>query len=783
MEKAGFTDSAHVFASSWIPGSQGNHKPMDNSPHMTPDDDILLRAASDMQHAAHNYGMMGPNMGLPMNASMSNPADPMSYHQQQHQQHQHYPHPQQQHPQSHAHQHLGRHPLPAAQYAGQQSFTDSNSQGLSREDLDDAESMPSIPSGPVRPSRTTANNEAEMRALFEANKERNSSQIPQAAHKANLVRVASVCSVGKGSVPRGRVYANYASRCATEKITVLNPASFGKLVRVLFPGLKTRRLGVRGESKYHYVNFHMEDEEAEELDTRGSSTQTPTITEMGIAAQDKRAASTQPPRRQSDLPASNSPNRARRERKSRLRKWGRYVQPDVPSLTALSSTRAKVPLELSWNEPNPQASFALPSIEPYLPQGTDPDCAKSLSAAYRAHCTSLLESLRFCREKPFFHHYTSLLGTLTMPVQRLFGNPTIAPWIESCDLALYQSMYGLISHATLQVIPQVVLEFFKNVSSKLVLHIRETFRGQPRHVVQAKEDPASLFASLLARLLRVNLTAHAAANMLFKTENRNEMYMDWIQTVEVRKVAECVPMRAMDDVVNLLVHNIRDLLDPRDIPWELECITVYGDLLLRSDNNRTEEPADNDESDKGVSRLLDRWVTFLRSLPEKFPYASAEDILLFVERVGTAVMRDLTLRGGKSFGSWWVAKTWIDEMVNLEVEQRGFMQQQSCRDPSEPPSQPATSRNDANQDVPSGARGEEANISSTSHSQPGRAPFPTLAGTTSQVASGTDAHDDSGIGIRTPEEEFSMEKFSFDGNDSVNAADGVDLPEDVFTDL
>lgn len=40
---------------------------------------------------------------------------------------------------------------------------------------------------------------------------------------------------------------------------MLNPASFGKLVRVLFPGLKTRRLGVRGESKYHYVNFVLEE--------------------------------------------------------------------------------------------------------------------------------------------------------------------------------------------------------------------------------------------------------------------------------------------------------------------------------------------------------------------------------------------------------------------------------------------------------------------------------------------------------------------------------------------
>lgn len=76
-------------------------------------------------------------------------------------------------------------------------------------------------------------------------------------------RINSVCSSGKGSVPRGRVYANYASKCANERITVLNPASFGKLVRVLFPGLKTRRLGVRGESKYHYVNFTLKEESPE----------------------------------------------------------------------------------------------------------------------------------------------------------------------------------------------------------------------------------------------------------------------------------------------------------------------------------------------------------------------------------------------------------------------------------------------------------------------------------------------------------------------------------------
>jgi small nuclear ribonucleoprotein (snRNP)-like protein len=33
------------------------------------------------------------------------------------------------------------------------------------------------------------------------------------------------------------------------------PASFSKLASVIFPGIQTRRLGVRAESKYHYVDL------------------------------------------------------------------------------------------------------------------------------------------------------------------------------------------------------------------------------------------------------------------------------------------------------------------------------------------------------------------------------------------------------------------------------------------------------------------------------------------------------------------------------------------------
>ena len=41
---------------------------------------------------------------------------------------------------------------------------------------------------------------------------------------------------------------------------MLNPASFGKLVRIIFENVQTRRLGVRGESKYHYVDLTIIDQ-------------------------------------------------------------------------------------------------------------------------------------------------------------------------------------------------------------------------------------------------------------------------------------------------------------------------------------------------------------------------------------------------------------------------------------------------------------------------------------------------------------------------------------------
>lgn len=47
------------------------------------------------------------------------------------------------------------------------------------------------------------------------------------------------------SLPRAILYNHYLSHCAQAKLDPMNPASFGKLIRAIFPELKTRRLGTR----------------------------------------------------------------------------------------------------------------------------------------------------------------------------------------------------------------------------------------------------------------------------------------------------------------------------------------------------------------------------------------------------------------------------------------------------------------------------------------------------------------------------------------------------------
>jgi len=59
------------------------------------------------------------------------------------------------------------------------------------------------------------------------------------------------------SLPRSTLYSHYQRHCAETKQEPVNAASFGKLIRSVFLGLRTRRIGTRGNSKYHYYGIRV----------------------------------------------------------------------------------------------------------------------------------------------------------------------------------------------------------------------------------------------------------------------------------------------------------------------------------------------------------------------------------------------------------------------------------------------------------------------------------------------------------------------------------------------
>ena len=88
-------------------------------------------------------------------------------------------------------------------------------------------------------------------------------------------------------------------------------------------------------------------------------------------------------------------------------------------------------------------AFRIPDITPYIPADTDLDVAATLTAIYRSHCTSLVECVRYMRLKQFHQLFVSFHGTLTVPVQKLLAEPSLAPWIRESDWAMYQVHYML----------------------------------------------------------------------------------------------------------------------------------------------------------------------------------------------------------------------------------------------------------------------------------------------------------------------------------------------------
>ena len=290
-----------------------------------------------------------------------------------------------------------------------------------------------------------------------------------------------------------------------------------------------------------------------------------------------------------------------------------------------------------------------------------------------------------------------------MPVQKLFAHPSIAPWIRECDWLMYQKMVRFVSQLTLQVAPPVVLKFLDTISKMLHVHISRTFQGHALHVLEAKLEPATLFAGLLHRMLRVNSAAHAAAALLMIDQTRDQMWADWVQFVNPKRImeSELPHCGAYAEVYTILVEDIRKLLAPINTPAWLEDRTHYqqnqqhnnnetplsatamhiaysnGNGItsgnINTDANLNFDPNLNANSNLSNETVIDRLATFLMSLPTRFPNTDTRTLLYCVSALGTAALREITVENGLSYQPWWITKVFVDEMSLWLASMGGFL--------------------------------------------------------------------------------------------------------------
>eukprot|EP00127_Corallochytrium_limacisporum_P004685 Clim_evm39s172 gene=Clim_evmTU39s172 len=75
----------------------------------------------------------------------------------------------------------------------------------------------------------------------------------------------------EANVPRSTIFAHYEEYCKASGTEPVNSATFGKVIRSVFPHLKTRRLGMRGQSRYHYEGIRLKDN-PEDFQSQGRAT-------------------------------------------------------------------------------------------------------------------------------------------------------------------------------------------------------------------------------------------------------------------------------------------------------------------------------------------------------------------------------------------------------------------------------------------------------------------------------------------------------------------------------
>lgn len=537
-----------------------------------------------------------------------------------------------------------------------------------------------------------------------------------------MLWLQETCQRSNNSVRRDRVFARYTERCGNERVPTLNPASFGKLVRIIFPNVQTRRLGVRGESKYHYVDLSLVPDENDQgfdnLDRPETSSGLP-MERPGSSASMTRSLqihtkpmnlNVMPPRMSMEVADFPTPTASFRINSTQDHfKFNespvshkldcQYINTPLIRMTrsnmstalvnTLPSIRSNMPAAvatylampnsntLSQSTPGSQESpIELPDIHEYLiGENYDHHIAKLLHDLYRSYCIDVIDAFRKCKDKSFFNHHSAFNGKMTVPVSKLFNLECLAPWIQECDMRMYKQILRYMTPLVLQDVPDQVWNSFDRISSRLVGFLVTSFEEKcPPHVVSAKVVPAARFTNLLKKLRSAQTATLQVSRVLENSQSRTQMWLDVCSTLDPDFVIQdCVPPpECIPTILGTLKRDIRTLLNPEPDPLveaaEQDPTSLFAKFYQDSSSMQGVLP-DSDTSPD----LLVRLVNWLVSLPQAFQGHHPQCLIDWQTRFFRAIMNQFGAGGALSYQSWWYLENFLHQMLCFMAELEGLL--------------------------------------------------------------------------------------------------------------
>ncbi|XP_041976391.1 transcription factor RFX3 isoform X2 [Aricia agestis] len=292
------------------------------------------------------------------------------------------------------------------------------------------------------------------------------------------------------SLPRSTLYAHYLRHCGAHRLEPVNAASFGKLIRSVFVGLRTRRLGTRGNSKYHYY---------------------------GIRAKPAADLPYKP-----DAPAEDPPIQDDKE--------GRAGSADTAAAAAAASAHSEYLGAVVPPDP-PELHIT------DLPDDLPPDCLQMLRDQHRSHGAEFLAAVAALDTSGVERARRGFWRRGRRVLWRLAARRDVCAWLRRADLRLYQRAVDLLLPDVLRPIPPALTQSIRNFAKGLEAALAAGGAGAPARAARAAAAAAGALAAALRRYTSLNHLAQAARAVLNNQHQIQQMLSD-LNRVDFRVVRE-----------------------------------------------------------------------------------------------------------------------------------------------------------------------------------------------------------------------------------------------------